>query len=227
MRVDGPVRIVELERRAAARQHDVRVVERVDRADVGPVAAEQVRVHAILAERRRNDLAAEVLGLVAREHVEQHVAREHVDAHRRDERLVRRVAGKRWRPAGCSGRSPRAARASAFPRTRRSGRCDRTGRCPSPTRRRCVTGCAAIVMSARAIDVRVDQLAVVHAVEMIAGENQVVVGVVAGEVPRRLPHRVGGALKPVRVVRRLLGRQDFDEPVAEEIHPVGLRRCGG
>jgi hypothetical protein len=73
------------------------------------------------------------------------------------------------------------------------------------------------------IDVRVDQLRVVHAVKVIAGENQVVVGVVAHEVSRRLPHRVRSALVPVRVVGRLLGRQDFDEPLAEQVHPVGLR----
>ena len=69
-----------------------------------------------------------------------------------------------------------------------------------------------MVMSAPPIDVRVDHLRVVHAVEMVAGENQVVVGVVAHEVARRLPHGIGRALKPVRVVGRLLGGQDLDEP---------------
>ena len=73
------------------------------------------------------------------------------------------------------------------------------------------------------IDVRVDQLAVVHPVQVVAGENQVVVGVVAHEMARGLAHGVGRALKPVRVVGRLLGRQDLDESLAEEIHPVGLR----
>ena len=73
------------------------------------------------------------------------------------------------------------------------------------------------------IDVRVDQLGVVHPVEMIARENQVVVGVVAHEVARGLPHGVGRALKPVRVVGRLLGGQDLDEALAEQVHPVRLR----
>ena len=63
-----------------------------------------------------------------------------------------------------------------------------------------------------ALDVRVNQLAVVHPVEMVAGEDQVVLGVVAHQVARRLAHRVGGALIPVRVVRRLLGREDLHEP---------------
>ena len=69
----------------------------------------------------------------------------------------------------------------------------------------------------------VDQLAVIHPVEMIAGEDQVVVGVVPHEVARGLPHGVGRALIPVRVVGRLLGGEDLDEPLAERVHPVGLR----
>ena len=72
------------------------------------------------------------------------------------------------------------------------------------------------------IDVRFDDLRVVHAVEVIAREDQVVVGFVPRDVARRLADGVGRALEPVRVVRRLFGRQDFDEALAEQIHPVGL-----
>ena len=86
-----------------------------------------------------------------------------------------------------------------------------------------VTGCAAIVMSARPSMCDFDQLAEVHAVEMIAGEDQEVVGVVAGEVARRLAHGVGGALEPVRALGRLFGGEHLDEAVREEIEPVGLR----
>ena len=72
------------------------------------------------------------------------------------------------------------------------------------------------------LDVGVDHLGVVHPVKMIAREDQIVVGVVAHEVPRGLSHRVGRALKPVRVVGGLLGRENLDEPGAEQIHPVRL-----
>ena len=74
-----------------------------------------------------------------------------------------------------------------------------------------------------AVAVLVDQDGVIHAVEVIAGQDQVVVGVVAHEMPGRLPDRVGGALIPVGVVGRLLSREDLDEAVAERVHPVGLR----
>ena len=74
-----------------------------------------------------------------------------------------------------------------------------------------------------ALDVRLDQIAEVHPVEVIAGEDQVVVGVVAGEVPRRLPHGVGRALEPVGALGRLLGREHLDEAVREHVQAVGLR----
>ena len=63
-----------------------------------------------------------------------------------------------------------------------------------------------------AIDVRVDHLAVVHPVQVIAGQDQVVVRLVVLEVAPRLAHRVGGALEPVGALGRLLGGENFDEP---------------
>ena len=74
-----------------------------------------------------------------------------------------------------------------------------------------------------AIAVRVDQLAVIHPVQVIAGENQVVVGVVAREVAHRLPHGIRRALIPIRIVRCLFGREDLDEALAEQVHAVRLR----
>ena len=38
----------------------------------------------------------------------------------------------------------------------------------------------------------------------------------------RLADRVGRALEPVRVVGRLLGREDLDEPAREQVHAVRL-----
>ena len=71
-----------------------------------------------------------------------------------------------------------------------------------------------------AIHVLAHELVVVHAVEMIARENQVVVRVEAREVPLRLADGVRRPLIPVRIVGRLLGREDLDEPVTEQIHPI-------
>ena len=69
----------------------------------------------------------------------------------------------------------------------------------------------------------VEHAAVVHPVEMIAREDQVIVRVVPAEVPCRLPHRVCRSLKPVRAVGRLFRRDDIDEAVRKRIHAIGLR----
>ena len=85
-----------------------------------------------------------------------------------------------------------------------------------------VTGCAAMVMSALRSTWASIEIAEVHPVQMIAGEDQVVIGVVPGEVACGLANRVGRPLKPAGVVRRLLGREDLDEALAEEVHSIGL-----
>ena len=58
---------------------------------------------------------------------------------------------------------------------------------------------------------------------MIAGQDQVVLRVDVAKVARRLPHGIGGPLKPLLAFRRLLGGEHFDEPVGEQIQPVRLR----
>src|SRR5204863_8349794 len=47
-------------------------------------------------------------------------------------------------------------------------------------------------------------------------------GVVARDVARGLADGVRGPLIPVRVVGRLLGRENLDEPLIEEIHSIRL-----
>ena len=89
------------------------------------------------------------------------------------------------------------------------------------------TGCAAMVMSARCSCVRVDQLAVIHPIQVVAGQNQDVIGLVRREVPLGLPHGVGGSLIPVRVVGRLLGRENLDEAAGENVELIGVARCDG
>ena len=42
-----------------------------------------------------------------------------------------------------------------------------------------------------------DEIGVVHPVEMVAGEDEIVFGRMLAEVPRGLPHGVSGALVPV------------------------------
>ena len=71
-------------------------------------------------------------------------------------------------------------------------------------------------------DVRLDQLAEVHAVEMIASQDQEVVGIVATKMTRRLADGIGRPLKPVGALGRLLRGQHFDEALGKQIEPIRL-----
>ena len=180
-----------------------------------------MRLHAIPIERRRNDLASEIGRPFARQHLEQHVSREDVDAHRGDERLVRNVAGK-------DGARRDALLHLLEPRARGLFlECHDLAAAieAEDAHRRCVVERHRLRRHGDvrpAIDVRVHELVEVHAVELIARENQIVVGVEPGEMADGLTDRVGGPLIPVRVVGRLFGREDFHESLTEQVHPIGL-----
>ena len=85
------------------------------------------------------------------------------------------------------------------------------------------TGCAAMVMSACVFLWALDQLLVIHPVEVIAGEDEVIVGLVLRDMPDGLAYRVGGPLVPVRIVGRLLGREDLDEAAREPVELIRVR----
>ena len=127
-----------------------------------------------------------------------------------------------WRRPAGSGRSPPDARAFGFSSNATIWPLRIEAEDPHPgriVRRDRLRGDRDVGL---AIDVRLDEIAEVHPVEMIARENQVVVGIVRSDVARGLANRVGRSLEPVGVVGRLLGRQDLDEAVAEQIHAIGL-----
>lgn len=62
----------------------------------------------------------------------------------------------------------------------------------------------------------------VHAVELVAGENEYVANAVFFEEANLFADGVGGALVPVGAIESLLGGEDFDEAVVEEVEVIGL-----
>ena len=62
---------------------------------------------------------------------------------------------------------------------------------------------------------RLHEGAVIHAVELIAGEDQHLVHIPALKQLLVLPHRIGGALKPAWAGGRLLSGKHFHEATAE------------
>ena len=68
-----------------------------------------------------------------------------------------------------------------------------------------------------------EKLGVVHAIEMIAGQNQERVDAPIADVRQYLAHGVGGPLKPLAAFRRLLSRKGLDERVGKRREAIGLR----
>ena len=62
---------------------------------------------------------------------------------------------------------------------------------------------------------------------MVACQDEVVLRLVLREVPRRLPHGVGRSLEPVRIVRRLFGRENLDEIPLRTYRAGRWPRCAG
>ena len=66
-----------------------------------------------------------------------------------------------------------------------------------------------------------EQVAIVHAVEVVTGEDQHEVAADLLEHPLVLSHRVGGALEPGAVALGLLGGEDLDIARGEGVETVG------
>ena len=67
---------------------------------------------------------------------------------------------------------------------------------------------------------RGEHIGVVHAVELVAGEDQHVIGFRFLHVAQVLPHGIGGALIPIRAFVGLLGGENFDEAPAEAVEHI-------
>jgi hypothetical protein len=72
------------------------------------------------------------------------------------------------------------------------------------------------------LEVRVEQPSIVHAIEVIAGQNQVVLRVMRLEVATSFAHGVGSALKPRLAVGGLLGGEHVHEAARKQIHSIRL-----
>ena len=84
-------------------------------------------------------------------------------------------------------------------------------------------GMVAMVMSALRLDVLGDDVAEIHAVKLVAAQDQEVIEIVVQKMNQVLAHGIGGALIPRGVGKRLLGGEDLDEAAREMIELVGLR----
>ena len=67
-----------------------------------------------------------------------------------------------------------------------------------------------------------EHFTIIHAIQLVSRKDQIIVGVLIGEMLQVLPHRIGRPLIPIVVVVGLLGCQNLDESIREGIEYVGV-----
>ena len=73
------------------------------------------------------------------------------------------------------------------------------------------------------LDVLVDDLAEIHAIQLVAAQDQQVIEIVIQKMDQVFAHGVGRALIPGGVGKGLFRREDFHEAAGEMVELVGLR----
>src|SRR5262249_5174791 len=71
--------------------------------------------------------------------------------------------------------------------------------------------------------VSLDELAVVHSIQMISGQHQNRVAAVVVEVMKTLTHGIRGALKPIRSLGRDFSSKNLNEAIGESAEPISPR----
>ena len=65
------------------------------------------------------------------------------------------------------------------------------------------------------LTVAFNEVSIIHPVQVIAGQNQILIDIPFREEPDILAHCVGRSFKPIRAFGSLLRRQHFDESLGE------------
>ena len=229
---NGPALVVQVEDRMHRHQIHVRVVERVERADVAPVSAvalggagylvvvEVVDRGPPVGDKARNDVTAHVvIGIVVlgvgADRVDEHLRGEDVVAHRHESLVgvvgragrIRRLLDEFLDPARLVGvdAAERGCLDAWHPDTRDGGAC-------------------------AAFDVEMQHLLGIHPVHVIGTEHDDVVRILVVDQVHRLVDRVGAACVPARtepLLRRdgcdVLPCQAGQPPVLRDVPVQGMR----
>ena len=194
----------------------VGLIEGPDRADVLPVVVKQVGLQAVAPlQGGGNDLFAEIgeVGVLAQQ-VEEGVAAEHIDAHGGQVgppcRLLRGEAhqggvhlhGLEGFALGLFAEFANAAVVVGVHQAKGLGLGRIHGQGPDGE-------------VGAGFDVVLDEQAVIHPVELVARQDQVLVHVPFLEQPLVFAHRIGRALKPAGAGGGLLGRQHLNKTLAK------------
>ena len=177
-------------------------------------------MHLLGPDRRRENLAAEVLVVGLREEVDEAVAIEEINAHARHQRATECRNPLSFDPRRVGPHHVELGRPLRLFEEALDPALAVDPHDPKRRRRRLVHRDPRDRDIGVAGHVRGEHVGVVHPVELVAREDQHVPNVGLLDVAEVLPNRVGRALVPAGVVGRLLGREDFHESAVERIKRV-------
>ena len=221
VRVDRGAAIKEVEGWQGLGECEVGIEERLHRPDVLPVTLEDVAAEFFAAEERRNDLLAEILHVVV-QRSSQDLAAEDVDAHGGQALFLRalgrqfglqfRTDGQSLDDGGLLGLLDKLGDREVVGDAHQTQALDfRNGE----RDRRDGHVCAGR-------DMLVHDLAEIHPIQLVTGEDQDKIMPMAVEVHEVAAHGVGRALIPGVALLGLLGREDVDKAAAERVELVAL-----
>jgi hypothetical protein len=62
----------------------------------------------------------------------------------------------------------------------------------------------------------------VHPVQLIPGEDQIILGFLGSEMDKIFPNGIGGTFKPRGMLKCLFRREDFNKTVGKNVKGIGL-----
>ena len=223
-RVDDAVRAMKIERRIVGGQGEVCLVIRFDRAKVFPVTVEQVGLDVPRCQAAREHFLAEIRRQrLFRQDINKHLPLEQINAHAGQILAAFRLNAEPVNPfrRGADGGQLlgrfRFLDEANYPAGIVQSHDAESG-CLIFRHRQDGDGNIGVGFA-----VRLDQISKIHAIELVAGEDQHFLATILLHVADLLANGVGGALIPAGAFGGLLGCQDFDEAVAERVELVGVR----
>jgi hypothetical protein len=222
-REDRRFRAIQLEKRIGTYQAQIGIIKGFDRANVFPVPVKHVDVDMSGVDRLGEDLLAKVLVTGVHHQIDEQIAVEQVDPH------VGQAIASVGRHA--STLEPLGFQANRLQQLFRLWFLDESGHAsrrvrthnPQSAGRAAGDGKAADGYIGLGVEMRLEQLAVIHAVQLVAGQDQDIVHAGLLQVTHVLADGVGGALIPIGAfVHGLLRGQQLDETTAEVVELIGL-----
>src|SRR5436190_3806968 len=226
-RKDRRVHIEEIEAGQLGGDIEVGLEEVADGADVFPITLEDIGEDTILGaatgDRLRDDMFAEIVPLGVFEELDEHVAVEDVDAHGGEPVFLVALDVELGIPVRVEPET--------FEDLRVLGFLDKARDAALFIDLHDAKGVGVLAQDGHgghsdvriSFDVLGEDAAEIHAIELVAAEDDHVFEIVIDEVDEVFANGVGGALIPRHIGWRLFRGEDFDEAAAEMIELVRLR----